>query len=103
MGIVFTFGLTFNPGVNNAIETPKTIGNPVGEMSYSMDCFLSSILDNLKLKIPLVFFRVIFSLLTPVIYIIVFFFIFIFLKLTRIYALTFHAIYTTFIYLFLFL
>ena len=41
VGIVFTFGLNFSPGVQNAVDVPKTVGNPVGEMSYSMDCFLS--------------------------------------------------------------
>ena len=72
-------------------------------MSYSSDCFLSDILDHYKIDIPLVFFRVIFSLLQPVVYVIIFFILFIFITLTKIAKLKFRAIYTTLIYLFLFL
>ena len=72
-------------------------------MSYSSDCFLSDIIENYNIGIPIVFFRVIFSLLLPFAYIFVFIILYVIIALTKITKLKVGAIYTTLIYLFLFL
>jgi hypothetical protein len=79
-------------------QVTDNVGNPVKAMSYSMDCFLTTITN-----IEILYFRMIWSLLMPFFYLVAFlvgYAILILLKKTK-YSTS--VVYTTFIYMFIYL
>ena len=98
--VVFYFDLPIPPGI---LTIPQTAGSPVGQMSYSFDCFLLDFERNNGLSINIVYFRVIWSLITPVCYLLIFISLYIFLVLIKKAAWKISVISTTLIYLFIFL
>ncbi|CAD8125007.1 unnamed protein product [Paramecium sonneborni] len=95
IGVVSTFQLSLPSALTNAF---KTVGSPVESMSYSLDCFLIKISD-----INVMYFRMIWALIMPMMYIITFFLLYGIAVILHKATASKSAISTTFIYLFTFL
>ncbi|CAK68383.1 unnamed protein product (macronuclear) [Paramecium tetraurelia] len=95
IGAVQTFQLSLPSALTSAF---KTVGSPVESMSYSLDCFLIKISD-----INVMYFRMIWALIMPIIYILTFFILYGIAILLRQADASKSAITTTFIYLFTYL
>ncbi|CAD8108833.1 unnamed protein product [Paramecium primaurelia] len=95
IGAVATFQLSLPSALTSAF---KTVGSPVESMSYSLDCFLIKISD-----INVMYFRMIWALIMPIIYILTFFILYGIAILVHLADASKSAISTTFIYLFTFL
>lgn len=90
---------TFHLSLPSAMTSVfKTIGTPVESMSYSLDCFLIKMSS-----IDIIYFRMIWALIMPLIYILTFFFLYFLAIIAGISKFSKSAITTTFIYLFTFL
>ncbi|CAK55869.1 unnamed protein product (macronuclear) [Paramecium tetraurelia] len=93
---ITSFQLSIPSGISLVVSG---VGNPMDSMAFSLDCFLA---DSIEI-VPILYFRIIFSLLTIGIYIMLFFSIYImllFLKKGK-FQITFMT--TTFIYIYIYL
>ncbi|CAK84354.1 unnamed protein product (macronuclear) [Paramecium tetraurelia] len=79
-------------------STVRSVGNPVEAMSYSLDCFLANITD-----INIIYFRMVWALIMPILYIFTFLLIYILAVLLNMTQSNRSAITTTAIYLFTYL
>lgn len=95
IGVVATFQLSLPSALSEAF---KTVGSPVESMSYSLDCFLI-----LMTQIDILYFRMIWALIMPLIYILTFSILYIIAIIIGIVIPNKSAITTTLIYLFTFL
>ncbi|CAD8191360.1 unnamed protein product [Paramecium octaurelia] len=95
IGVVATFQLSLPSALSEAF---KTVGSPVESMSYSLDCFLIHMS-----KIDILYFRMIWALIMPLIYIVTFCILYTLAIIVRIVIPNKSAITTTLIYLFTFL
>ncbi|EAR96614.2 transmembrane protein, putative (macronuclear) [Tetrahymena thermophila SB210] len=66
VGSIATFNLTIPSGI---FELPQSVGNPIKQTMSSLDCLLVKI----ETEIPIIFFRMIFSQIIPILYLIIFF------------------------------
>ncbi|CAD8126668.1 unnamed protein product [Paramecium sonneborni] len=95
IGVVATFQLQLPSALSEAF---KTVGSPIESMSYSLDCFLIQMTT-----IDILYFRMIWALIMPIIYIITFFVLYAIAVIVRFVSADKSAISTTLIYLFTFL
>ncbi|CAD8125242.1 unnamed protein product [Paramecium sonneborni] len=95
IGVVTTFQLSLPSALSEAFET---VGSPIESMSYSLDCFLIQMTN-----IDILYFRMIWALIMPLIYIITFFILYAIAIMARLINSNKSAISTTLIYLFTFL
>ena len=96
---------TFDLNINTEFSIwPDIMGSPVEQMSYSLDCFLV----NVKREIPIVYLRIIWSLIMPIYYYLIFY---VFFKLMEFYErikhvrsnITKRLIFTTAIFLYIYM
>ncbi|CAD8151814.1 unnamed protein product [Paramecium pentaurelia] len=80
------------------VSSMEVLGNPTQSMAYSLDCFLVTFAT-----IDLLYFRMAWALLMPLFYMILFFFGYFTVVLMRIAPFKVGIIYTTFIYMFIYL
>ncbi|CAD8143908.1 unnamed protein product [Paramecium octaurelia] len=80
------------------VSSMEVLGNPTQSMAYSLDCFLVTFAT-----MDLLYFRMAWALLMPLFYMIVFFFGYFSVVLMRIAPFKIGIIYTTFIYMFIYL
>ncbi|CAD8060588.1 unnamed protein product [Paramecium sonneborni] len=90
---------TFRISIPTAfVSSMEVLGNPTQSMAYSLDCFLVTLAT-----IDLLYFRMAWALLMPLFYMIIFFFGYFTGVLMRIAPFKIGIIYTTFIYMFIYL
>ncbi|CAD8169725.1 unnamed protein product [Paramecium pentaurelia] len=95
IGAVALFQLKLPSALQSTI---RSVGNPVEAMSFSLDCFLANITD-----INIIYFRMIWALIMPIIYILTFILLYVLAVLFHITSSNKSAITTTAIYLFTYL
>ncbi|CAD8125569.1 unnamed protein product [Paramecium sonneborni] len=95
IGAVATFQLKIPSGVQSSI---RSVGNPTEAMSFSLDCFLVNLID-----IDIIYFRMIWALIMPLIYILSFIVIYIIAIILNLTKPNKSALTTTAIYLFTYL
>ena len=88
---------TFHISLNFFGDSVKVLGNPVKAMSYSLDCLLVSLTN-----IPIVYFRVIWSMIMPLLYMSLIFIFFGLGVLIKVLPKTTTIIYTASIYTFIY-
>lgn len=83
----------------SALQTSiRSVGNPVESMSFSLDCFLVNLIE-----INIIYFRMIWALIMPMIYTIMFLLIYLIAIILNLTKYNKSAITTTCIYLFTYL
>ncbi|CAD8164426.1 unnamed protein product [Paramecium octaurelia] len=95
IGAVSTFQLKLPSAVQSSV---RSVGNPTEAMSFSLDCFLVNLVD-----IDIIYFRMIWALIMPILYIFTFLIIYAVVIIIRLAKPNKSAITTTAIYLFTYL
>ncbi|CAD8063527.1 unnamed protein product [Paramecium sonneborni] len=95
LSAISTFQINLSGGITNATQV---LGNPTQSMAYSLDCFLVTMTS-----IEILYFRLIWAILMPIIYLAVFLFGYFLAVLLKKVIFKEGIIYTAFIYMFLYL
>jgi len=98
IGTITTFRLALPSGLSIFFNS---VGSPIEAMSYSLDCFLAALA--LDADIEMLYFRVIWGIIMPLMYIAIFFIIYGIGVLAEKARKSFSAITTTFIYMYIYL